>query len=420
LITLAVMVGALIALAGTARTGGGYVYGASCGQTITQNTKLTSDIHCTGDGLQLGASGITLDLGGYTIKGDANGLSDLGVFIDSRHGVTVKNGTISHFQGDNIGIEDANHVKLLNLKLLDSVEGDGVEADNADHLLIKHVFAARNEDNFDIDASHGVKVIHATAKDTTSGQGFELDDNSRMTVRRSKAINSFEHGFDLNNVDRSLFVGNLALRNGTEEEGEEGFSIDDVDYTKFIRNDSIHNHRDGFRTERATYNLFENNLAKANGQDGFDFHEEPDGNKLVRNTAMANGDEVGDESGENSFEFEPGSINNTLVKNLAVKNFEDGFKIEYDNNMNIAAPSAVRALAGFGGGPVDYVLKSNISLKHGDDGFDVEDPNSKIIGNLAKLNDDWGFYAPNGSLGFGNVAPANGDPCFMVSCFGGF
>ena len=44
----------------------------SCGDVITQDTTLDSDlVNCPGDGVVIGASGITLDLAGHTIDGDA-------------------------------------------------------------------------------------------------------------------------------------------------------------------------------------------------------------------------------------------------------------------------------------------------------------------------------------------------------------
>ena len=50
-----------------------------CGDVISQDTTLDSDlIDCPGDGLVIGADGITLDLGGHTVDGDG-----VGVFCDS-------------------------------------------------------------------------------------------------------------------------------------------------------------------------------------------------------------------------------------------------------------------------------------------------------------------------------------------------
>jgi parallel beta-helix repeat protein len=77
----------------------------SCGDRVTQDTKLTADIDCTG--LTLGSavfvvgSDITLDLNGHTIQGpsDPASVSTFGVVIRGS-GDTVKGGTVTGFYVD--------------------------------------------------------------------------------------------------------------------------------------------------------------------------------------------------------------------------------------------------------------------------------------------------------------------------------
>jgi hypothetical protein len=69
----------------------------SCGQTITEDTVLTEDLSCppgTEYALIIGASNITLDLGGHTLSGNAPGT---GVFAIDQVGITVRNGAIDGF-----------------------------------------------------------------------------------------------------------------------------------------------------------------------------------------------------------------------------------------------------------------------------------------------------------------------------------
>jgi hypothetical protein len=51
----------------------------SCGQVVTTNAVLTLDLVCTGNGIVVGASGITIDLKGFTIRGDGDSTSDEGI-----------------------------------------------------------------------------------------------------------------------------------------------------------------------------------------------------------------------------------------------------------------------------------------------------------------------------------------------------
>src|SRR5919204_615927 len=73
----------------------------SCGQTITQDTTLDSDlIGCPDDGVVIGADHITLDLNGHTIAGTD---FHTGVDNEGHPGVVIENGTIRSFY-DGVGI----------------------------------------------------------------------------------------------------------------------------------------------------------------------------------------------------------------------------------------------------------------------------------------------------------------------------
>src|SRR5919201_3818291 len=78
----------------------------SCGDTITVNTKLVSDlVNCPNNGLVIGADNITLDLNGHVIDGDdaeftecpPDEACDTGVLDFDHHGVTIKGGRVREF-----------------------------------------------------------------------------------------------------------------------------------------------------------------------------------------------------------------------------------------------------------------------------------------------------------------------------------
>jgi parallel beta-helix repeat protein len=65
-----------------------------CGATILTDLRLNHDLSCTGDGLIVGADGITINLNGHTIAGSGSGV---GVTLRARHNVVVQGGTITDF-----------------------------------------------------------------------------------------------------------------------------------------------------------------------------------------------------------------------------------------------------------------------------------------------------------------------------------
>ena len=76
----------------------------SCGQVITQNVVLTSNLNCAEtDGLIVNAGNIVIDLNGHTISGpdidsDTKTSSKVGIMIPNMNNVVVQDGTIEGFQ----------------------------------------------------------------------------------------------------------------------------------------------------------------------------------------------------------------------------------------------------------------------------------------------------------------------------------
>ena len=86
----------------------------TCGQTLTHSVRLANDLSdCPGDGLVIGAPGITVDLNGHTIDGVATQIEDCDVSpfgsagiqnSGGYDGLTIKNGTLQQFfSGFNAG-----------------------------------------------------------------------------------------------------------------------------------------------------------------------------------------------------------------------------------------------------------------------------------------------------------------------------
>jgi hypothetical protein len=88
----------------------------SCGQTITKSIILTADLHCTGNGLTIGANNVIIDLGQHTISGDGTGTA---ITIEGATGTDIvvkpvlENGTVSGFgTGLAIGPSGAKSVEI--------------------------------------------------------------------------------------------------------------------------------------------------------------------------------------------------------------------------------------------------------------------------------------------------------------------
>jgi hypothetical protein len=187
--------GALAALPATATAAT-----VSCGTVIKQSTTLTADLGpCPGEGIVIGANGVTLDLNGHTITGDpqaraqaaalGNQPDSAGVDFRNVSGSSVIDGTVRDFDagvainggsGDTVnGIvaEDNVNYRVLygvNSQPLPNTPtcdyGDGIITDNSSNDRIIHNVALRNGP-FD-----GIALVDFSTHDTVSGNSVADND----------------------------------------------------------------------------------------------------------------------------------------------------------------------------------------------------------------------------------------------------
>jgi hypothetical protein len=94
--------------------------GIVCGQIITEDTTLTADLSCPEDieqAIIIGASNITLDLGGHVLSSsNPAGNVNSGIVVGNVSGVTIKNGIIEEFC-NGIGVFNTQRATVENLSI---------------------------------------------------------------------------------------------------------------------------------------------------------------------------------------------------------------------------------------------------------------------------------------------------------------
>ena len=94
----------------------------ACGDTVTKSMRLTADLRdCPENGLVIGADGITLDLNGHRVDGDAS-RGGVGIDLEGHRGVTIANGTVRDF-GEGVLVLGGRDVRILRVVSLDEEHG---------------------------------------------------------------------------------------------------------------------------------------------------------------------------------------------------------------------------------------------------------------------------------------------------------
>lgn len=113
---------------------------ADCGRVITRSTRLRAEIGpCAGDGIIIGADGITLDLGGHRVfgfDGPADG-NAAGIRLPMRNRVVIRNGTVSEFDAG-VFINGGSRNVVSNMTLSDNIGPNLFTSELGDGIAVFH------------------------------------------------------------------------------------------------------------------------------------------------------------------------------------------------------------------------------------------------------------------------------------------
>ena len=168
----------------------------ACGTVLTASVTLSADLVCIGDGLVIGAHGITVDMAGHSITGDGTGTA---VKDHDFNDLAITGGTIAGF-ATGIDLFQALNVNLTDLTIRDGQAAKTVLADNA---------RFTNVDFRDTT----VTLEHSTPTDftriTANNTQFQVrEDANQTSFTKSHFFDSSIDGFeaDLVHIADNMFV----------------------------------------------------------------------------------------------------------------------------------------------------------------------------------------------------------------------
>ena len=151
-----------------------------CGTSITENLKLKEDLVCSGNGIRVGADGITIDLNGHRIIGPGTALPTVGIVIGGHsHVKIVGPGTVTKFR-TGILIASSDHVKVEKLKIVENgrlvpsfASSDGIRVWSSTNVKIEDAKIERNgNDGVELMSSTGVEIEESKIRENGAGIHF--------------------------------------------------------------------------------------------------------------------------------------------------------------------------------------------------------------------------------------------------------
>jgi parallel beta-helix repeat protein len=195
----------------------------SCGETITADTVLTSDlVDCPTNGIVIGADDITLDLNGHMIDGDdvlvdpcsENEFCDVGVANDGHNGVRITNGTVRGF-AFGVFLFGARTNGLSHLSTVENVFS-GILLVQTARTKVRESVVSRNAGpdsgvGITLFESHNNRIANNTAVDNAE-LGIHLIGSNGNFIAHNRVRDNPEDGIILQG-DRNQIVGNRVVRN---------------------------------------------------------------------------------------------------------------------------------------------------------------------------------------------------------------
>ncbi|MGH3146831.1 MAG: right-handed parallel beta-helix repeat-containing protein, partial [Rubrobacter sp.] len=366
--------------------------------------------NCSGNGLVIGADGITLDLNGHVIDGNGQGSGVLNNGFDS---VAITNGTVQEFD-NGVQLNAGTALNIVSSLTLQMHQVAGIGLSNADNGTDGNVIRTNNVTDNEL----GILLANGTQGATVRDNS--LNSNSRDGIRIENSTG--------NRVEENLVTGSSTA----------GVALSGGGSNTLIGNTLSANSSGGVTIELASNNnRVEANTISGSGSDGIQVVDS-NGSTLISNTVNTSGGTGisldGANQGvlrDNEVGLNPGGIelggssNNLIEANNASGTTGTGISLEsesFDNEirLNTANGNSGAGLEVSGSAPngSGNLIDGNTVNNNGD-GIDVADGGHRIANNTANLNDGWGIYAVSGNTdGGGNKASGNAEPaqCSGVRC----
>jgi large repetitive protein len=428
----------------------------TCGEVIRASTTVTNSLAgCAGDGLVIGAPGITVDLAGHVVQGVGLGV---GIRNSGHADVTIRNGSVLNFDYGVVLNPGTVRNAVTNLNLSKN-EWAALQLDNASGNHIAHNLLSEFSD-MGLKLTNGSSsnvVVHNSVSGAGSGEaivielgsnGNWLEDNV-VPVSGSHAVRVQASSGNMvlanqlaGGADVAVFVagspGTVVQANSIAQGGDAAILMSGGS-GGVVRFNSLGKSSDaGVILEGMTNSLVKGNSMSLAGDSAVLLRNGSTNVRVIDNQASHSSDAgvaLSDSSGNivrgnvlasNTTGVElAGGFGNVVEFNSMQSNLGLGVEVVGSPSNSVFGNSLDRNSTGgiwVDSGSVGNTVAGNAAQGNGGDGLTVSGISSTVRGNLATGNQGWGIHAAAGVVdGGGNGAAANAEPaqCFQIVCSDG-
>jgi large repetitive protein len=428
---------------------------AGCGQVLRHSITLSNDLlACAGDGLVIGAGGITVDLNGHLVQGTGLGA---GVRNPGHHDVTIRNGTIRNFDSGVVlqagsqrntvaGISfDQTELAAVHLSDADAnqvrdshVSGFSgaafhVTGGSSSNFVGHNTVAAGNGEAIVVEGSSNHNRLEGNVLSGSSDSGIRVDLSSDTAVIGNQVAGGSDAAITMSGAPRSVIQSNevhgvgdaaILLTNSTAnvvrfntlgQSADAGVVLSGVSDSLIKANTMSHAGDAAVSLLLGSSNVRVIDNQASHSSDAGVLLGDGVGNVVRGNVLLSN---------STGIEVSGGRLN-TIEFNTANASLGPG--IEVGGSVNATVFGNTTNNNGTGGVLVDGAalsgdVRGNQAVGNGGDGITINGVGTAVTNNLATGNGGWGIYALSGVLDRGaNGARGNAEAaqCYLISCSDG-
>jgi large repetitive protein len=427
---------------------------AECGQVLTHSITLSNDLlACAGDGLVIGAGGITVDLNGHLVQGAGLGA---GVRNPGHHDVTIRGGAIRNFDSGVLLSETQRNV-VAGISF-DQTELGGVHLSNADasqvrdnqiigfsgaavhltggsssNVLAGNAVAAGNGEAIVVEGGSDHNRIEGNTLSGSSDSGLRVDYSSNTMVIGNLVAGGSDVAITMTGAPRSVVQsntvqgvgdaailltgssGNVIRFNTLGQIADAGVVLSGVSDSLIKANTMSHAGDAAISLELGSSNVRVIDNQASHSSDAGVFLGDGLGNVVRGNVLLSN---------TTGIEVSGGSLN-TIEFNTASAGLGSGIEVGQSLNATVFGNTTNNNGTGgivVDGGALSGDVRGNQAHGNGGDGITVNGLGNEVNGNLATANGGWGIYAASGVIDRGgNGARSNAEAaqCYLIVCSDG-
>jgi len=281
----------------------------TCGSLITHSITLHKNLHCTsGDGLDVTASNVTVNLNGFTISTTSTHFNN-GIYVNHASGVKVINGTIKHFN-DGVRVDSVGGGTVAKLHLVDNLHN--IRVLNSGAVTVRsNTTNGGDAGILTSGGNHGLTIVGNTLH-PGGGSGVRLNGTTNSYVAHNTIVDGLDRGIYLlasannndifaNVITDPTNVGiqiddsqNNVIDSNTVKKASTGIQINstnpgDSAGNQLLNNSVTTSDADGIQTAgNAASTLVDSNTTNANGVNGIEVNGTDAGTHVSNNTANNN------------------------------------------------------------------------------------------------------------------------------------